>query len=73
VLRQRALRPHAVPDVAFAAAVDEAIAGAVARMHAEAALFIDDACASLLISPVERERLLRIAFCTAWLGDRLER
>jgi hypothetical protein len=32
---------------------------------------VDDACASLLVAPLERERLLRIAFCTAALGESL--
>jgi hypothetical protein len=51
--------------------VDLALAGSLARSHAEVALFIDDACASLLVAPAERERLLRIAFCTAALGHSL--
>jgi hypothetical protein len=70
-LRTRSLRQHAYAapgDVATDAAVDAALAGAIARAHAETALFIDDACASLLVSPVERERMMRIAFCTAALG-----
>jgi hypothetical protein len=70
-LRSRVHRPHAHADGAFARAVDAAIAGAIARAHAEIALFVDDACASLLVAPVERERLMRIAFCTAALGDSL--
>lgn len=67
-LRARTRRVHAHADTRLQEAVDRAIAGAVARAHAEAALFIDDACASLLIAPSEREQLLRIAFCTAALG-----
>jgi hypothetical protein len=67
-LRGRAQRPRSQSDTALEAAVDDAIAGAIARAHAELALFIDDACASLLVAPVERERLLRIAFCTAAMG-----
>jgi hypothetical protein len=70
-LRARAHRPHAQHDSPLGAAVDAAIAGAIARAHAEIALFVDDACGSLLVSPIERERLLRIAFCTAALGDAL--
>jgi hypothetical protein len=69
VLRARARRPHAQPDVALDVAVDRALAAAIARAHAEIALFVDDACASLLVAPVERERLLRVAFCTAALGE----
>jgi hypothetical protein len=71
VLRARAHRQHAQSDAALEKAVDTAMAGAIARAHAEIALFIDDACASLLVAPVERERLLRIAFCTAALGESL--
>jgi hypothetical protein len=67
-LRARARWPLAMSDCAFDKAVDAAVAGAIARAHAEVALFIDDACASLLVAPVERERLLRVAFCTASLG-----
>ena len=67
-LRARTHRQHAQFDAAFERAVDAALAGAIARAHAEIALFVDDACASLLVAPVERERLLRIAFCTAALG-----
>ncbi len=67
-LRARANRPHAQHDRQLPAAVDAALAGAIARAHAEIALFVDDACGSLLVAPVERERLLRIAFCTAALG-----
>jgi hypothetical protein len=70
-LRARVHRPHAHPDGTFGRAVDAALAGAIARAHAEIALFIDDACASLLVAPVERERLLRVAFCTAALGESL--
>jgi hypothetical protein len=70
-LRSRVHRPHAQSDLTFARAVDAAIVGAIARAHAEIALFVDDACASLLVAPVERERLLRVAFCTAALGDSL--
>jgi hypothetical protein len=70
-LRARAHRPHAQHDLLFVPAVDAAIAGAIARAHAEIALFVDDACGSLLVAPVERERLLRIAFCTAALGAAL--
>jgi hypothetical protein len=73
ILRARAHRPHAHPDAALERAVDAALAGAIARAHAEIALFIDDACASLLVAPVERERLLRVAFCTAALGESLSR
>jgi hypothetical protein len=86
VLRTRARRHHAQPDGTSAAspqrdqdlaralekAVDFAMAGAIARAHAEIALFIDDACASLLVAPIERERLMRIAFCTAALGESLK-
>ncbi len=71
VLRSRARRQHAQPDALLERAVDGAMAGAIARAHAETALFIDDACASLLVAPLERERLLRIAFCTATLGESL--
>jgi hypothetical protein len=70
-LRARAHRPHAQHDLHLASAIDAALAGAIARAHAEIALFVDDACASLLVAPVERERLLRIAFCTAALGAAL--
>jgi hypothetical protein len=70
-LRRRAQSPLAFCDAAMEAAVDAAIAGTIARSHAEVALFIDEACASLLVAPVERERLLRVAFCTAALGDSL--
>ena len=70
-LRARVHLPHAQTDRWLDAAVDAAIAGAIARAHAETALFIDDACASLLVAPCERERLLRIAFCTAALGESL--
>lgn len=69
-LRDRAHRPHAQHDAA-AGAVDAAIAGAIARAHAEIALFVDDACGSLLVAPAERERILRIAFCTAAMGHGL--
>lgn len=72
VLRSRARRQHAYHDGALVEAVDGAIAGAIARAHAEIALFVDDACGSLLISPFERERLLRIAACTAALGSSLD-
>lgn len=68
-LRARAHRACAFPDFPLKKAVDAAISGAVARAHAELALFIDDACASLLIAPFERERLLRVAFCSAALGE----
>jgi hypothetical protein len=68
-LRARVHRPYALSDACFEAAVDGAMAGAIARAHAEIALFIDDACASLLVAPVERERLLRVAFCTAAMGE----
>jgi hypothetical protein len=68
-LRARSHLPHAHSDRVLQAAIDGAIAGAIARAHAEIALFIDDACGSLLVAPVERERLLRIAFCTAALGE----
>jgi hypothetical protein len=70
-LRRRAQRPLAFCDIALEAAVDAAITGTIARSHAEVALFIDEACCSLLISPAERERLMRVAFCTAALGDSL--
>jgi hypothetical protein len=70
-LRARVQRAWALPDAPLQGAVDQAIAGAMARAHAELALFIDDACASLLVAPVERERLLRLAFCTASLGDQV--
>lgn len=70
-LRRRAQRPLALPDVSLASAIDAAIAGAIAHTHAEIALFIDDVCGSLFVAPVERERLLRVAFCTAELGDSL--
>ena len=72
VLRARAHRQHAHYDRALVEAVDGAIAGAIARAHAEIALFVDDACGSLLVSPFERERLLRIAACTAALGASLD-
>jgi hypothetical protein len=71
ILRARAHRQHVQADCVLEAAVDRALAGAIARAHAEIALFIDDACASLLVAPIERERLLRIAFCTAALGESL--
>ena len=74
-LRARTRRQYAqhVPaDGKTERAVDAAIAGAIARAHAEIALFIDDACGSLLVAPVERERMMRIAFCTAAMGDRLD-
>jgi hypothetical protein len=70
-LRSRAQRAYALPDRALESAVDRAVAGAIARAHAEIALFIDSACASLLVAPVEREQLLRVAFCTAALGQSL--
>jgi hypothetical protein len=70
-LRARTHRQHAYSDGKLQPAIDGALAGAIARAHAEIALFIDDACASLLVAPVERERLLRIAFCTAALGAAL--
>jgi hypothetical protein len=70
-LRQRAMSPLALPDLSLDRAVDAAVAGAIARAHAEVALFIDDACLSLLVAPVERERLLRVCFCTAALGAAL--
>ena len=70
-LRVRARRAVAMPDVFLARAVDAAISAAMARAHAELALFIDDACASLLIAPAERERLRRVALCTASLGENL--
>ncbi len=72
VLRSRAHRQHAHHDRSLTEAVDGAIAGAIARAHAEIALFVDDVCGSLLISPFERERLLRIAACTAALGASLD-
>jgi hypothetical protein len=74
-LRRRAQRPLALWDGGLTSMqtsiVDLALAGSLARSHAEVALFIDRACASLLVAPAERERLLRIAFCTAALGDSL--
>jgi hypothetical protein len=70
-LRRRVQRPVALCDRPLDSAIDVALAGAMARCHAEVALFIDHACASLLVAPAERERLLRIAFCTAALGDAL--
>jgi hypothetical protein len=70
-LRARTRRALAFDDTSLQSAIDFAVAGAIGRAHAEIALFIDDACASLLVAPVERERLLRIAFCTAKLGDSL--
>jgi hypothetical protein len=82
-LRRRAQRPLALWDGVLEPAiestlpsvlpsiVDLALAGSLARCHAEVALFIDHACASLLVAPAERERLLRIAFCTAAIGDSL--
>jgi hypothetical protein len=73
-LRRRAQMPLALlclSDVSLASATDAAIAGAIARAHAETALFIDHACGSLFVAPVERERLLGIAFCTAALGASL--
>jgi hypothetical protein len=74
-LRSRARRPYALWDALggprLEAAVDGAVAGAIARAHAEIALFIDDACGSLLVAPAERERLFRVALCTAALGDAL--
>lgn len=72
VLRARAHRQHAWHDARLAQAVDGAIAGAIARAHAEIALFVDDACGSLLVAPLERERLMRIAACTAALGASLD-
>lgn len=72
VLRARAHRQHAHHDRSLVQAIDGAIAGAIARAHAEIALFVDDACGSLLVSPFERERLLRIAACTAALGASLD-
>jgi len=68
-LRARVHRPYALSDAWLEAAVDGALAGAIARAHAEIALFIDDACASLLVAPAERESLLRVAFCTAAMGQ----
>jgi hypothetical protein len=70
-LRRRVQRPLALADVSLSAATDAAIAGSIARAHAEVALFIDQTCTSLMVAPVERERLLRVAFCTAALGDSL--
>jgi hypothetical protein len=72
VLRARVRRQHAYHDRALVEAIDGAIAGAIARAHAEIALFVDDACGSLLVSPFERERLLRVAACTAALGASLD-
>jgi hypothetical protein len=72
-LRARSRRQHAQADGDLQRATDAAIAGAIARAHAEVALFVDDACGSLLVAPLERERLLRIAFCTAALGASLDR
>jgi hypothetical protein len=68
---RRQYAQHVPPDGKTERAVDAAIAGAIARAHAEIALFIDDACVSLLVAPVERERMMRIAFCTAAMGERL--
>jgi hypothetical protein len=68
-LRARVHRPYALSDAWFEAAVDGAVAGAIARAHAEIALFIDDACASLPVTTLEREQLLRVAFCTAAMGE----
>ena len=68
-LRGRVHRPYALSDAWFEAAVDGAVAGAIARAHAEIALFIDDACASLHVAPAEREQLLRVASCTAAMGE----
>jgi hypothetical protein len=72
-LRRRAQRPLALWDGALESVlesvVDLALAGSLARSHAEVALFIDGACATLLVAPAERDRLLQIAFCTAALGD----
>jgi hypothetical protein len=70
-LRRRVQKPLAIFDRPLEPAIDVALAGAIARSHAEVALFIDQACASLLVAPSERETLLRIAFCTAALGDAL--
>jgi len=70
-LRARARVTWAMPDAPLQGAVDHAIAGAMVRAHAELALFIDDACASLLVAPLQRQRLLRLAFCTAALGDQV--
>jgi hypothetical protein len=70
-LRRRAQRPLALFDRPLESAIDVALAGAIARTHAEVALFIDHVCASLLVAPAEREKLLQIAFCTAALGDSL--
>lgn len=70
-LRARVHRRFAMSDRPFEMAVDGAVAGAIARAHAEVALFIDDACASLPLPTVERERLLCVAFCTAAMGDLL--
>jgi hypothetical protein len=72
-LRAQSHRQHSHAAGDLQRATDGAISGAIARAHAEIALFIDDACASLLVAPVERERLLRIAFCTAALGASLDR
>jgi hypothetical protein len=71
-LRTRVRRTHAHHDLALVEAVDGALAGAIARAHAEIALFVDDAVGSLLVSPFERERLLRIAACTAAMGVSLD-
>lgn len=68
-LRARARRTHALPDTWLDVAIDDAVASAIARAHAETALFIDDACASLLVAPATREHLLRVAFCTAAMGE----
>jgi hypothetical protein len=72
-LRSRAERTPAFPATVLDAAVDRALAAALAREHAKLALFIDDACASLLIAPVEREWIRRVALCTAALGESLEK
>jgi hypothetical protein len=70
-LRARARRTHAQPDTWLDAAIDGAVSGAIARAHAETALFIDDVCGTLLVAPEMRERLLRVAFCTAAMGQSL--
>ena len=65
----RVHRTYSLSDIRLEAAVDGAMAGAIARAHAEMALFIDDAGAWLSLAPFERARLLRVMFCTAAMGE----
>src|SRR5258708_27496553 len=60
-LRARVRRPLAMSDCSFDKAVDAAVAGGIARAHAEVAGFIDVGCASVRVAPVERERRLQVA------------